>query len=129
MSLLSSEFAILSALMGALLLFIVLVRVLGDFKRIRSLHSYGELSEFFALLREIKSRDGELEILQRLELFLVLRQLEQVVLTRVASEDEHIAHQASELLKGLPTTRLSLYELEGVIQQLEEGHLSKTAQP
>ncbi|QED27360.1 hypothetical protein FRD01_08935 [Microvenator marinus] len=129
MNLLSSEFAILSALMGALLLLIVLVRVLGDFKRIRSLRASGELSEFFALLREIKRRDGELEMLQRLELFLVLRQLEQVVLTRTDSGDEHIANQTCELLKGLPTTRLSLYELEGVIQQLEEAHLSKTAQP
>lgn len=115
--------------MGALLLLIVLVRVLGDFKRIRSLRLSGELSEFFALLREIKSRDSELEIMQRLELFLTLRQLEQVVLTRTDSGDEHIANHASELLKRLPSTRLSLYELESVIQQLEEAHLSKTAQP
>lgn len=129
MNLLSSEFAILSALTGALLLLVVLIRVLGDFKSIRSLRASGELSEFSALLREIKSRDSELEILQRLELFLTLRQLEQVVLTRADSGDVHIANQACELLKGLPTTRLSLYELEGVIQQLGEVHLSKKAQP
>ena len=115
--------------MGALLLLYVLSRVFGDFRRIRSLRAAGELSEFLTLLREIKSRDDELEILERLELFFVLRQLEQIVLTRVASGDGHIANQASELLRILPSTRLSIYELEGINRQLEVAHPSKTVQP
>lgn len=129
MSLLSLEFAILSALVGALLLSIVLIGLIVERKKIRALRASGELSEFLGRLREIKGRDGELEFLQRLELFLLLRQLEQIVLTRVKSEGEQVASSASELLKDLPKTRLSLYELERVIQKLEEDHLSKTAQP